>query len=186
MPVAGCMMPATKPASSTDFPTQVKTMTDLMVLAMQCDATRIVTFMLGNARSDRVYGNLGLTTGHHTISHHMSLPANLAMLQQIGTWELQQFAYFLGKMKAVTEGAQTMLYNSSVFFSSEISDGNRHNHDDMPVLFAGNGGGAFSPGKHVLYPPDSHTKVSNLLTSMLASVGVNTKVGEATGTLPEL
>jgi hypothetical protein len=186
MPVASCMMPATKPASSTDFPTQLKTMTDLMVLAMQCDATRIITFMLGNAGSDRVYGNLGLTIGHHTISHHMSLPTNLAMLQQIGTWELQQFAYFLGKMKAVTEGAQTMLYNSSVFFSSEISDGNRHNHDDMPVLFAGNGGGAFTPGKHVLYTPDSHTKVSNLLTSMLASVGVNTLVGDATGPLAEL
>jgi hypothetical protein len=183
---ASCTMPATRPAASTDFPTQVKTMTDLMVLAMQCDATRIVSFMLGNAGSDRVYSNLGLSTGHHTISHHMSLPTNLAMLQQIGTWEMQMFAYLLGKMKAVTEGAQTMLYNSSVFLSSEISDGNRHNHDDMPVLFAGNGGGAFTPGKHVLYAPTSQTKVSNLLTSMLASVGVNTKVGDATGTLPEL
>jgi uncharacterized protein DUF1552 len=182
---ASCTMPA-RPAASTDFPTQVKTMSDLMVLAMQCDATRIITFMLGNAGSDRVYPNLGLTLGHHTISHHMSLPTNLAMLQQIGTWELQMFAYLLGKMKAVTEGAQTMLYNSSVFFSSEISDGNRHNHDDMPVLLAGNGGGAFTPGKHVLYTPDSHTKVSNLLTGMLASMGVTAKVGDATGTLPEL
>jgi hypothetical protein len=183
---ASCTMPAAAPAKSTDFPTQVKTMSDLMVLAMQCDATRIVTFMLGNAGSDRVYGNLGLTKGHHTISHHMSLPENLAMLQQIGTWELQMFAYFLGKMKAVTEGAQTMLYNSSVFWSSEISDGNRHNHDDMPVLLAGNAGGAFTPGKHVLYAPTSHTKVSNLLTGMLATVGVNAMVGDATGTLPEL
>ena len=182
---ATCTMPA-RPATSTDFPTQVKTMSDLMVLAMQCDATRIITFMLGNAASNRVYSNLGITRGHHDISHHMSAPANLAMLQQIGTWELQMFAYLLGKMKAVTEGAQTMLYNSSVFFSSEISDGNRHNHDDMPVLLAGNGGGAFTPGKHVLYAPTSHTKTSNLLTGMLASVGVTTKVGDATGTLPEL
>jgi hypothetical protein len=183
---SSCMMPAAAPASSTDFPTQVKTMSDLMVLAMQCDATRIITFMLGNAGSDRVYGNLGLTKGHHTISHHMSLPENLAMLQQIGTWELQMFAYFLGKMKAVTEGGQTMLYNSSVFWSSEISDGNRHNHDDMPVLLAGNAGGAFSPGKHVMYTAASHTKVSNLLTGMLKTVGVNAMVGDATGTLPEL
>ncbi len=79
-----------------------------------------------------------------------------------------------------------MLYNSSVFFSSEISDGNRHNHDDMPVLFAGHGGGKFTPGKHVLYAPETHTNVSNLLTSMLGSVGVTTMVGDATGTLPEV
>ena len=185
-PTASCTMPATRPAASTDFPTSVKTMTDLMVLAMQCDATRIISFMLGNAGSDRVYSNLGLAKGHHTFSHHMSLPENLGPLQQIGTWEIQQLSYLLGKMKAITEGAQTMLYNSSVFWSSEISDGNRHNHDDMPAILAGNGGGAFTPGKHVLYTPDSHTKVSNLLTGMLATMGVNANVGDATGTLPEL
>jgi hypothetical protein len=184
---AACTMPATRPAATnTDFPTQVKTMSDLMVLAMQCDATRIITFMLGNAGSNRVYSNLGISRGHHDISHHMSLPENLAMLQQIGTFEIQMLAYLLGKMKAVTEGAQTMLYNSSVFFSSEISDGNRHNHDDMPVILAGNGGGAFTPGKHVLYAPTTHAKVSNLLTGMLSSVGVTKMVGDATGTLPEL
>jgi Protein of unknown function (DUF1552) len=177
----------TRPADQpTDIQKQVEVMSDLMVLAFQCDATRIISFMLGNAASDRTYGNLGITRGHHTISHHNSLPANLADLQTIGTWEVQMLAYLVGKMKAVTEGAQTMLYNSSVFFSSEISDGNRHNHDDMPVLFAGAGGGAFTPGKHVLYAPETHTKVSNLLTGMVASVGVNAMVGDATGTLPEL
>ena len=186
-PSASCTEPSTMPPDqAVDYPTQVKTMSDLMVLAMQCDATRIITFMLGNAASDRPYPFVGVTRGHHTISHHNSLPANLMDLQTIGTWEITQLAYLLGKMKAVTEGANDMLYNSSVFFSSEISDGNRHNHDDMPVLLAGHGGGAFTPGKHVLYTPDSHTKVSNLLTSMLGSVGVNTKVGDATGTLPEL
>jgi hypothetical protein len=182
---ASCAMPA-RPATSTDFPTQVKTMSDLMVLAMQCDATRIITFMLGNAGSDRVYTHLNLAKGHHTFSHHMMLPENLGPLKQIGTWEMEMFAYLLGKMKGITEGGQTMLYNSSVFLSSEISDGDRHNHDDMPVLLAGNAGGAFTPGKHVLYAAASHTKVSNLLTSMLATMGVNAKVGDATGTLPEL
>jgi Protein of unknown function (DUF1552) len=182
-----CTKPATKPAATAvDYPTQVKVMSDLMVLAMQCDATRIISFMLGNAGSNRTYGNLGITRGHHDISHHGSLAANLADLKKIGTWEIEQLAYLLGKMKAVTEGAQNMLYNSSLFFSSEISDGDRHNHDDAPVIFAGNGGGMFTPGKHVLYAPTTHTKIGNLLTSMLASVGVNAKVGDATGTLPEL
>jgi Protein of unknown function (DUF1552) len=181
-----CTEPGRPSDQPSDIQKQIQTMSDLMVLAMQCDATRIITFMLGNAGSDRTYGNLAVARGHHTISHHNSLPANLADLQTIGTFEIQMFAYLLAKMKAVTEGANNMLYNSSVFFSSEISDGNRHNHDDMPVLFAGHGGGAFTPGKHVLYAPETHTKVSNLLTSMISSVGVTTMVGDATGTLPEV
>ena len=182
-----CTEPTTAPPDqAADYPTQVKTMSDLMVLAMQCDATRIISFMIGNAASNRVYSNLGITRGHHDISHHMSLPANLALLQQIGTWEVQQLAYLLTKMKSVTEGANDMLYNSSVFFSSEISDGNQHNHNDMPVIFAGHGGGAFTPGKHVMYPVTGHTKVSNLLTSMISTMGVTTKVGDADGPLAEL
>jgi hypothetical protein len=182
---AACTQPA-KTLQAPDYPTQVKNMSDLMVLAMQCDATRVITFMLGNAGSDRPYTHIGVTRGHHTISHHNSLPENLADLQKIGTWELDQLAYLMTKMKSVTEGANDMLYNSSIFWSSEISDGNRHNHDDYPVILAGHGGGAFSGGKHVLYAPTSHTKIGNLLTTMLASVGVNTKVGDATGTLPEV
>jgi hypothetical protein len=183
-PPATCAKPATKPAATAaDYPAQVKVMSDLMVLAMQCDSTRIITFMLGNAGSNRAYNHLGITRGHHDISHHNSTAENLGALKQIGTWEVEQLAYLLTKMKSVTEGDKNMLYNSSVFWSSEISDGNRHNHDDYPVIFAGAGGGAFTPGKHVLYPAASKQKIGNLLTSMLASVGVNQKVGDATGTL---
>jgi hypothetical protein len=187
MDTGSCTAPATKPAATAvDYPTQVKVMSDLMVLAMQCDATRIMTFMLGNAGSNRAYSHLGITRGHHDLSHHSSMASNLADLQKIGTWEMEMLAYLLGKMKAVTEGAQNMLYNSSVFFSSEISDGNRHNHDDMPVILAGHAGGAFKPGKHQQYVATAKTKVANLLTTMLTTVGVTTKVGDATGTLPEL
>ncbi len=108
------------------------------------------------------------------------------MLQQIGTFEIQLFAYLLAKMKGVTEGTSNMLFNSTVFFSSEISDGDRHNHDDMPLILAGHGGGAFTPGKHLLFPQTTHTKVSNLLTSVVATLGVNAKIGDADGPLPGL
>jgi hypothetical protein len=185
-PTASCTKPAVKPASSTDFETSVKTMSDLMVLAMQCDATRIISFMFGNAGSNRTYNNLGISRGHHDISHHGSMPANLMMLQQIGTYEIQLFAYFLTKMKATADGANNMLFNSTVFYSSEISDGDRHNHDDMPIILAGHGGGAFTPGKHLLFPASTHTKVANLLTSVIGTMGVTTKVGDADGTLAGL
>jgi hypothetical protein len=100
---------------------------------------------------------------------------------------MTQFAYLLNKMKTVPEGSSNMLYNSTVFFSSEISDGNRHNHDDMPIILAGHGGGALLPGKHVTFPASMKQKVSNLLVTMLGTAGVaNATVGDSTGPLAGL
>jgi hypothetical protein len=122
------------------------------------------------------------------------------MLLQIDTWEMQQIAYLLGKMKQVDEGGQNLLYNSAVFVSSDVSDGDRHNHDDMPVLLAGHGGGSLSPGQHVWFPsaggapltsgptppsPPSmpREKVSNLLLTMIGTVGASGPLGDSTGPL---
>jgi hypothetical protein len=189
-PVGGQCTPGTKPAPTTDFPAKVALMSDLMVLAMQCDSTRVITFMLGNAISGQTYPHLGITAGHHDISHHANDPAKLSQLATIGLWEVTQLAYLMNKMKAVTEGADgssNMLYNSTIFFSSDISDGNRHNHDDLPVILAGHGGGALKPGRHVSFPNNMRQKVSNLLVTMLGTVGVaNPAIGDSTGPLAGL
>lgn len=183
---AVCTMGAA-PVAGKDFPANVKIMCDLMVLAMQCDATRIISFMLGNAASGQTYPNLMISDGHHNISHHGNNAAKLAQLQQIGTWEMEQLAYLLTKMKAVTEGSTNLLYNSAVFLSSDVSDGNAHTHTDMPVILAGHAGGKLITGRHLSYPAATKQKVSNLLVSMLSAVGVQTpKVGDSTGLLPEL
>jgi hypothetical protein len=188
-PVSQCM-PGTKPAATTDFFAKVTLMSDLMVLAMQCDATRIISFMLGNASSGQTYPNLGIAGGHHDISHHANDPTKLSQLASIGLWEMTQLAYLMNKMKSVTEGADgssNLLYNSTIFFSSEISDGNRHNHDDMPIILAGHGGGALQPGKHVAFPTNMKQKVANLLVTMLGTAGVaNATVGDSTGPLAGL
>jgi hypothetical protein len=188
-PVSQCM-PGTKPPATSDFPTKVTLMSDLMVLAMQCDATRIISFMLGNAGSGQTYPNLGIAAGHHDISHHASDPVKLGQLASIGLWEMTQLAYLMNKMKSVTEGADgssNLLYNSTIFFSSDISDGNRHNHDDMPIILAGHGGGALQPGRHVAFPTNMKQKVGNLLVTMLGTAGVaNATVGDSTGPLAGL
>jgi hypothetical protein len=185
-PVSQCM-PGAKPPATSDFPAKVTIMSDLMVLAMQCDATRIITFMLGNAISGQTYPALGITGGHHDISHHANDATKLSQLATIGLWEITQLAYLLNKMKAVTEGSSNMLYNSTVFFSSDISDGNRHNHDDLPVILAGNGGGALKPGQHLIFPNNMRQKISNLLVTMLGTVGVaNATIGDSTGPLAGL
>ncbi|HEX2872482.1 MAG TPA: DUF1552 domain-containing protein [Polyangiaceae bacterium] len=190
---AGCT-PGTPPVKGAklDFPTHLKTMFDLIALAFACDATRIVTLMLGNAVSGRTYPFLDITGGHHDISHHMSDPVNIEKLAKIGAWEMQQLGYFFDKLKAVPDAdGQNVLHNSAVFCSSDISDGNRHNHDDMPIVLAGHGGGKLHPGQHISFTPKAKTdpkeKVSNLLVTMLDAAGVTgAQLGDSTGPIAGL
>jgi hypothetical protein len=179
--------------ATLDYPAHLKAMLDLVALAFACDATRIVSLMLGNAVSQRTHPFLNINSGHHDISHHMSDPALIAQLAKIGEWEMQQLGYLFTQLKAAPDQVegQDLLYNSAVFCSSDISDGNRHNHDDMPIILGGHGGGKLSPGKHVTYTADDKTapkqKVSNLLVTMLEAAGVaGAQLGDSTGPLAEL
>ena len=202
--MASCMK-GTPPTSNPDFPTHVKQMLDTMVLAFQCDATRVISFMLGNAVSQQTYPFLmangaPISRGHHDISHHNGDPTSIAQLIAINTWTFQQIAYLLTTMKGIPDGAggANLLTNSAIFISSDISDGNMHNHDDMPIILAGHGGGSLKPGTHIRYgaaitapswkskPASSNIPVSNLLLTMHQSVGVMDPVGDSTAILPEL
>ncbi len=178
--------PGERPTRNRDVRVVVRSMIDLMVLAFQCDLTRVITYMLGNAGSNRVYDFLNIGDGHHQISHHQNNPTNLSQLQTIDIWEIEQLAYLLDRMKAVQEPDGTMLDNSLVFFSSEIEDGNSHSHFNMPVILAGGGGGTVTPGRHLRYT--NNLSIANLFISMLAGVGVSvTEFGaDGTGPLPNL
>lgn len=167
---AVCELPAMFSGAYPDFTTHVDLMTELMVLAFQCDQTRIITFMLENAGSYRDYSFIGAQGAHHEISHHMDNPDNFAKLEIIDRWEMVQFAKLLQKLKSSPEGEGTLLDNCVVFLSSEISDGNAHNHNNLPVLLAGRAGGQLTPGRHVKYgetPP-----LSNLFISIAEMFGV--------------
>jgi hypothetical protein len=179
--------PGQAPAATMGVAAAAQVMSDIMVLAMQCDVTRIFSFMFANAVTGRTYPDLGATRGHHDISHHGNNANNLMLLTKISTFEVQQLAYLLNKMKAVQEGANNLLYNSTLVFTSDVSDGNRHNHDDMPVLVAGHGGGMLNTGQHIVYPTTG-TKVrfGNMLSTSLRTVGVNKMVGDADGVLMEM
>jgi hypothetical protein len=188
-------MPGTPPANrdDLDYPMHLQAMFDLITLAFACDATRIVTFMFGNAGSGRTHPFLDINGGHHDISHHQSDPNNIAMLAKIGAWEMEQLGYFLRKLKETPDSVegQSVLYNSWVFCSSEISDGNRHNHDDMPIILAGQAGGKLKSGQHFLFPAEDRDapkeKVSNLLVTMLEAAGVEgAQLGDSTSTLADL
>lgn len=177
-----CSLPSVFSGAYPDFTTHVDLMTELMVLAFQCDQTRIITFMLENAGSYRDYSFIGAPGAHHEISHHMDNPDNFAKLEIIDRWEMVQFAKLLQKLKSAPEGDGTLLDNCVVFLSSEISDGNKHNHDNLPILLAGRAGGLLTPGRHVVYgdkPP-----LANLFISIADMFGVKLSTFGDDGTGP--
>lgn len=178
--------PIARPDDPPTLAEHVDLMTDLMALAFQCDATRVISFMLGNAGSNRVYDFLGISKGHHEASHHMDLQENFDILTTIDTWEVMQFAKLCAKLDAITDvNGKTILDNSLLYFGSEIEDGNTHYHRNMPILLAGGAKGAISPGRHLVY--DQSVSVAQLYISMLNATGVPTSsFGDATSPLPGL
>ena len=139
---------------------------------MQCDVTRVITFMLGNAGSGRSYDFIGVSGGHHQISHHQSQQSNYDKLTKIDTWEVSQLAYLLEAMDKVQEGTGTLLDNSAVFFSSEIEDGNSHAHRNLPIVLGGGLGGTLPTGQHIKVP--DKTPLANLFITLLNNMGVAT------------
>lgn len=179
--------PGARPPDSVAYVEQLRIMHDLMSLAFECDVTRVITFMNGNAGDNRDFDFIGATGGHHELSHHMDDPEKRRKLRIIDNWEVGQLAYLLNKLKTAREADGTsVLDNTTVFFSSEIEDGNSHAHTNLPVLLAGKCGGAIDTGRHVRFASPQPT--ANLFMGMLAAMGVRvTSFGdEGTGILPQL
>jgi hypothetical protein len=167
-----------------DYAEHVRLMFDVMALAFQTDTTRICTFMYANEGSTRPYPSIGVPEGHHDLSHHGGDPKKHEKLKKINRFHIEQFAYLLGKLKGMREGEHSVLDNTMIVYGSGISDGNRHNHDDLPVLLAGHGGGTLKPGRHIKYSPQP---LNNLYLSMLDRLGVPTeRLGDSTGRLLKL
>lgn len=162
------------------FEEHVRLMFDMLVLAFQTDSTRVSTFIMGHEGSNRPYPFLGVNDGHHDVSHHMRRADKIEMVTRINAFHTKQFAYFLEKLKGVKEGDGTLLDQCMIVYGSGISDGDRHNHDDLPILLAGRGGGTITPGRHIQAAP--RTPLNNLFLSMLDRVGAPTdRFGDSTG-----
>ena len=168
-----------------DHQEHIRLMLDLMVLAFQGDVTRIATFMYANEASNRSHPTIGVPEAHHQVSHHGNDPKKQAKIQKIDHFHVTQLAYFLTKLKAIPEGDGTLLDHSMIVYGSGIGDGNRHNHDDLPILMAGRGGGSFETGRHVKL--GTQTPLNNLYLSMLEGMGVPVdSLGDSTGKLSKL
>ena len=171
------------PAGVPDgYEEHIRTMFDLLVLAFQTDTTRIATFGLAHDGSNRSFSDIGVPEGHHQLSHHQKDPEKLKKLATIDRFYIKQLAYFLEKMRGVQEAEGTLLDNSMIVYGSAICDGDRHNHDQLPVIVAGRARGTFSPGRHIAL--GNETPMTNLYLSMLDRMGVPAeRIGDSTGRL---
>jgi hypothetical protein len=176
---AGFAKPAGIPKN---YGEHIRLMCDLMALAFSADLTRVATFVLADEGSNRSYRFLDVPEGHHELSHHGGDPAKHAKLRKINRFHVEQLAYFLGKLKSMPEGEGSLLDHSMIVYGSGISDGNRHGHDNLPVLLAGKAGGTIKTGHHLKL--SGETPMNNLYLSMLDRVDSPTETfGDSTGRL---
>ncbi|MFO0927455.1 MAG: DUF1552 domain-containing protein [Gemmataceae bacterium] len=163
----------------------VRLMCDLMVLAFQADITRVCTFVLANEGSNRPYREINVPEGHHDLSHHGNDPSKKAKIRDINRFHVSQLAYLLTKLKAIREGDGTLLDHCMIAYGSGNSDGNAHNHEELPILVAGRGCGTLKTGRHVKFPKE--TPLTNLWVSLLDRMRVQVdRLGDSTGALTGL
>jgi len=167
------------------FSEHMELMFDLLVLAFRMDLTRVGTYMVARDGSNRSYPEVGVTDGHHTLSHHGRDPQKMEGIRKIDLFHMTHIARFIEKLQNTPDGERSLLDNSMVVIGTGIGDGDRHNHNDLPIVLAGRAGGAFTPGKVRQYP--QNTPLCNLYVSMLNTMGVpTTRFGDSTGPLTDL
>lgn len=168
-----------------EYAQHLKLLADILVLAFQGDLTRVATFVFANEGSNRPYKFIDVPDGHHDLSHHGNEKDKLEKIKKINLFHLEHFAYFVGKLQAAKEGEGSLLDNCMILYGSGNGDGNRHNHDDLPILLVGKGGGTLRAGRHVRYR--RNTPICNLYLEMLDRMGIQLeRFGDSTGRLKGL
>jgi hypothetical protein len=163
-----------------EFEDHAKLMSDMLVIAFQTDMTRIVTFMLAHEGSNRSYRSIGISDGHHSVTHHQNDPEKIAKVVKINELHVRTFAYLLDKLRSTPDGDGSLLDHSMILYGSSISDGNAHTHDDLPLVLVGGAAGRIQCGRHIRYAAE--TPMNNLLLTMLDKAGVPfERLGDSTG-----
>lgn len=168
-----------------EFEQHVKLLFDMMVLAFQTDSTRVISFMFTNAGSNRSYRNLGISGGHHHLSHHGGSVEKQEQISQINQYHVKLLGYLLDKLQAIDEGGRSLLDNSMVVYGSGIADGNSHRHSNLPIAMFGQGGGSIKAGRRIDVEPG--TPLTNLYCSMLDRMGASVGTfSDSTGRIDQI
>ncbi len=172
------------PAGVPDsFKEHVELMFDLQALAFAADITRVFSFKMGRDGSSRVYAESGSDKPFHPASHHGGTEKGVKEFNMINKYHVAMLPYFLDKLKAITEGDQTMLDKTLVMYGSPMSDSNLHNHRRCPLILLGHAGGTIEGNTHIKAPDG--TPMANAMLSVMHSLGMNDQksLGDSTGPL---
>ena len=177
--------PLDQPAGVPDaFEEHAKLMFDLQVLAYQADLARVITFMMGHETSNRAYPEIGVPDAHHALSHHGGDKALIEKLKKVDRHLTEMFAYYLDRLAATPDGDGSLLESVMMLYGSGMSDGNRHDHHDLPTLLLGAAAGP-NGGRHMRVAKD--TPNTNLFLTMLDELGVPIDtMGDSTGRVDTL
>ena len=181
-PVKRPEMAAPDTSVPSDFGEHARIMIDLLTLAFQTDATRVATMLLALEQSPRAYPEIGIPEAHHGLTHHQGDVEKIAKVIEINRFHMKQFAYLVQKFKATPDGDGTLLDHVMVTYGSGLSDGNAHDHANLPLVLAGRGCGTLKPGRYVRHP--NETPMANLFIAMLDRMGVPVEtLGDGNGQL---
>ncbi len=182
MPIANPEMdtPAGIPGT---FSEHLQLMFDMLLLAFQTDSTRIATLLMAGEGSNKTFTDIGVTEGHHNLSHHRNNPETIAKVAKIDLWYTQQLAKFLEKMEATEDvDGHSLLHNSMILYGSGNADGNRHTHFNLPIMVAGSGRGGLKTGRYVKVDAEPLTNLFLTMSDVMGAQGVE-RIGDSTGRL---
>jgi hypothetical protein len=165
------------------FEEHYELMTDLKVLALRTDLTRVITFMMGMEQSSRPYPQIGIDEAHHPLSHHGQVPEQIEKMSRINRYHMELFTRYLAKLRATPDGDGTLLDNMTILYGSGISNSDRHSGDNLPLMLVGGGAGKLKGGWHVKYGHEP--SMANLLVTLMDKLGVPVdRIGGSDGILP--
>ena len=165
------------------FEEHARLMFDLLVLAYQCDLTRVGTFMIGRELSGRSYPQIGIPDAHHPLSHHEGNPAKIAVMAKLNRYHVSQFAYFIDKLKSTADGDGSLLDHSIILYGAGMSESNDHYPFNLPIVLLGGGSGTLKGGRHIKYPDG--TQLASLNVTILDKLGIHVdKLGNSGAMVP--
>ncbi len=190
----------------------LRTMYDIIVLAFQTDLTRVATFSTGNEGTGPAVPKIGIMQDRHSLSHHNANPKLLQNLTASDTFNIQQFSYFLDRLKAVQDSDGPLLDSTMALYGSGMAFGHSHGNANLPIILAGGRGLGLKHGRHIDYngagkpdgytydldhpgnhyaicfrPVNSKSHLSNVLLTMAQKMDVETdRFADSNGTVSDM
>ncbi len=176
----------TKPAGGNEgCMERVRAHFDLAALALQADATRVITLNIGGALP--VTNMRGINRGYHDLSHSGQDPDKLRQLHVIESALMAELDHFLERLSSMKDiGGTSLLDNTTVVFGSGMGNASSHANTNLPVLLAG---GGFKHGHHLFFPKQGRqqTPLCNLFVTLLQQMGIERdRFGSSTGNLNQM